>query len=44
MAVILLLTIHLTAYQQLNDKGPCFFFNFTVATFTYVITPLPDKI
>ena len=24
--IILLLTMHLTAYQQMHNKGPCFFF------------------
>ena len=43
MPVILLLTIHLIAYQQLHDKELCFF-NFIVATFTYVNTALSDKI
>ena len=43
MPLVLLLIIHLIAYQQLHDKGPCFF-NSTVVTFTYVNTPSPDKI
>ena len=43
MPVILLLVIQLIAYQQMHDKGPCFF-NFNVASFTYGNTPSLDKI
>ena len=34
MPIILLLTIHLIAYQQIHDKRPCPF-NFTLTTFIY---------
>ena len=38
MSIILSLTIRLIAYQQMHDKWPCFFFNFTMAIFNYVNT------
>ena len=43
MPAIFLLTMQRIAYQQMHDKGPCVL-NFTMATFNYVNTPLPDKI
>ena len=35
--VILLLTMHLITYQQMHNKGPCFFY-FTMATINYANT------